>query len=42
MEKGKEYFAKIIGKENEFLISQKFNLLGRKENITMSKEKEGK
>lgn len=42
MEKGKEYLAKIIERENEFLISEKYVIIGRSNLIKFSDEVEGK
>ena len=42
MEKGKEYLAKIIDRESEFLISEKYVIIGRSNLIKFSDEVQGK
>jgi hypothetical protein len=41
MEKGTENLAKIMGKENEFLLKNELTILGRGDNIDYSKEFNG-
>jgi hypothetical protein len=42
MEKGKDFIAKIVGREKEILISDKTVLIGRSSSLEKSEEINGK